>query len=135
MNEEKVVGVTEQTLTAEPVDLTGTQEDLVGHKDLTNHELHVAENVTPEDHGKEEAAKVRDPEDITEKELDQGFYDETTVKPKKDIPVEYPIEYLFNPNNKKIFPVNEAIVKQKHLIPCTKEGKLLPDNRRPSDFR
>ncbi len=56
-------------------------------------------------------------------------------KPAKDIPEELPIEYLFNPNNKKVFPVNKDIIKQKGLIPCTKEGKLLPDTRRLSEFR
>lgn len=107
----KVVGETKPTVTGETVDLTGSQEELTGHKDLTNPELYVEENITPEDFGKEEA------------------------KPKKDIPAEYTIEYLINLETKNVFPVNEDIVRQKHLVPCTKEGKILPDNRRPSDFR
>ncbi len=134
--EANVIGETEQTVTAEPVDLTGNQE--------------VEENVTTEDFGVDEALKAEGENVVTEDTKDgQGFIDPdagtqddgandhrlSTVKPKKDIPEEYTIEYLYNPNNRKVFPVNEDIVKQKHLIPCTKEGKLLPDNRRPSDLR
>lgn len=126
------------------VDLTGSQE--------------VEENVTPEDFGKAEAEKVEVEPKGTAIEIDQdikdfpedipidspdagtgedGFNDHrlSTVKPEKEYLVETAIEYLFNPNNKKIFPVNKDIVKQKDLVPCTKEGKILPDTRRPSDFR
>lgn len=99
----KVVGETKQTLTAEPVDLTGSQEV-------------AKENENPEDFGKEEAKAEE-------------------VKPAKVYPVEVPIEYLKNTETGNIFPVNKDIVRQKFLVPCTKEGKVLPDHRRPSDFR
>ncbi len=119
--EEQAIDETEIEVTPKgvPVDLTGNQ---------------VEENVTPEDFGIEEAAGFIDP-DIGTQDDPANDHRLSTVKPRKDIPEEYVIEYLYNPENKKIFPVNEAIVKQKHLVPCTKEGKLLPDNRRPSDFR
>ncbi len=115
-------------------DLTGSQE---------------GENVTTEDFGIEEAtlassilndSAVKDEQGFIDSEAgtqDDGANDHrlSTVKPKKDIPDETPIEFLFNPNNKKVFPVNKDIVRQKGLIPCTEDGKLLPDFRRPSDFR
>ncbi len=155
LTEAKVVGETEKTLTAEPVDLTGNQEVVEEDPGYDAAIEAQGENITPEDFGKDEAIiggahngenPVVDPEHTTltapDVDPDAGTSDDpandgrlSTVKPKKDIPEEYTIEYLFNPNNNKIFPANEAIVKQKHLIPCTKEGKILPDNRRPSDFR
>ncbi len=116
------------------VDLTGSQ---------------IEENETPEDFGFAEAAiqaSIRLNESAAKDEakaFDKALISPPepiepvlpAIKPKKDIPEELPIEFLYNPNNKKIFPVNAAIVKQKHLIPCTEDGKILPDTRIPSDFR
>lgn len=84
--------------------------------DLTSTQEEVQENETPADFGKEEAKAEE-------------------VKPAKVYPVEVPIEYLKNTETGNIFPVNKDIVRQKFLVPCTKEGKVLPDHRRPSDFR
>jgi hypothetical protein len=125
------------TMKQNPVDLTGSQID---------------ENTTPEDFGNEEAIKggAQNGENpVTETPKDeQSFIDPavgtqddgandhrlSTVKPEKEYPVDTVIEYLYNPENKKVFPANKDIVKQKHLIPCTKEGKLLPDERTAQDF-
>ncbi len=121
--------------TAKPVDLADSQV--------------AEEDVTTEDFGKGEAdgenTVTENMKDITIEEAADAagltvmeYIAQQTVtaeKPVKDIPEELPIEYLFNPNNKKIFPVNKDIIRQKFLIPCTKDGKLLPDFRRPSDFR
>lgn len=112
------------------VDLTGSEEVV----ETSTPALQNFENPVIEEYGSQNVQNpapdaVRDPEDVTEKEINQGFYNE------KVYPVETTIEYLFNPNNKKVFPVNKDIVRQKGLVPCTKEGKLLPDTRRPSDFR
>ncbi len=164
LKEAKAVGETETTLTAEPVDLTGNQE-VVEEEDRGYDAAIEAqgENITPEDFGKEEAIQGGahngenpvDPEHTTlynAVDPDAGTSDDpandgrlSTVrsknrfpdeeKPEKVYPVETPIEFLFNPNNKKIFPVNEDIIKQKGLVPCTEDGKLLPDHRRQSDFR
>ncbi len=119
--EGKVVGENEQTFTAPVVDLTGSQEEV---KDEAVSEL--VETVIEENSVDPDAGTQDDP---------ANDHRLSTVKPKKDVPAETPIEYLFNPSNKKIFPVNEHIIRQKGLIPCTKAGKLLPDYRRPTDFR
>ena len=92
------------------VDLTGTQDDLVGHQDQTNHELHVAENASPEDFGKDEAEGENTvTENMKDIDPDSGTQDDpandhrlSTVKPKKDIPEEYVIEYLYNPSARTI---------------------------------
>ncbi|MCP4257973.1 MAG: hypothetical protein GY774_10665 [Planctomycetes bacterium] len=47
---------------------------------------------------------------------------------------EAPIEYLLNPVNKRVFEVNDDLVKRKDLVSCTKEGKRLHDNRRLGRF-
>ncbi len=103
------------------VDLTTTQEEVTEHQDLTSHELHVAENETPEDFGKDEAGKPELQKEL-EKEVVKSVY--------KDIPVEVPIEYLLNMETGNVFPVNDTIIKQRHLKPCDKDGRLIHDSRR-----
>jgi hypothetical protein len=48
---------------------------------------------------------------------------------KKDIPEEVEITHLKHPITGHIFGVNDIIIKQRHLLPCTEEGKLVHDNR------
>ncbi len=112
---EDVLGEEDSLFAPDTVDLTDSQE----------------ENVTTEDFGKGEA----EGENTVTENMKDNAPDEVEEKPAKIGCEETVIEYLFNPNNKKIFPVNDDIVKQKFLVPCTKDGKLLPDTRRPSDFR
>ena len=100
---EDVLGKDDSLFQPDPKDLTGSQEDLVGHQDLTNHELHVAEN--------------------------EAEGENTVTENMKDIPVEVEIEYLKNMETGNIFPVNETIINQKLLKPCDKDGKLVYDNR------
>ncbi len=119
--EGKVVGETEQTVAAEPVDLTGSQEEVKDEAVVEVVETIIEENTVDPDAGTQD-----DP---------ANDHRLSTVKPEKVYPVEVPIEYLLNMNTGNVFPVNEDIVRQKGLVPCTKDGKVLPDHRRPSDFR
>jgi hypothetical protein len=57
----------------------------------------------------------------------QGRLDPKYVKEVK-------IEYLKNPDTGRIFPANETIMKQRHLIPCDKDGNVVHDNRQLGRF-
>ncbi len=111
---------------AKAVDLTGGQDDLIGHKDLTNHELHVAEG----ENTVTENMKDIDPEDGT---VEDSVNDHrlSTVKPLEIAD----IKFLRSKTTGNVFPVNKEIIQQKGLMPCTEDGKILEDPRRPSDFR
>ncbi len=131
--EGKVVGVTEQTVAAETVDLTGSQEEVTdpeaGTQDdpANDHRLSIPQDITEEDAEAQKAGLTLEAYRAQQTALTEPI--------KKEYPVELPIEYLLNMNTGNIFPVNEDIVRQKGLVPCTKDGKVLPDHRRPSDFR
>jgi hypothetical protein len=58
-----------------------------------------------------------------------------TENMKDDAPVEVPdvapedIKYLKNEDNGRVFEVTPEIIGQRHLVPCTKEGKTFKDTR------
>jgi hypothetical protein len=134
-----------------PVDLTDSQEVL---SEDTVEELQKPasippeENVTPEDYGKEESAKI---EGENLKDLTGDQNDNVTPEKlvhnypcdpadpyegrKKNIPVEVPITHFKNIETGNIFKTNEAISQQRHLRPCDKSGNLVPDTRTQQDLR
>jgi hypothetical protein len=46
-----------------------------------------------------------------------------------EVPLETEITHLRHPATGNIFLANKETLNQKHLRPCTEEGKLVPDTR------
>jgi hypothetical protein len=89
------------------------------HKDLTNHELYISNQLSV------------DPDEGTVEDI---VNDHRLSRVKKDIPEEVEIKFLRHPKTGTVFSVNDAIIKQKHLIPCDETGKAVYDNRQFNRF-
>lgn len=106
-------------------DEVGSMEEVFGKDDSMFHEA-------PPIPGAE--VPVEGENTVTENMKDNAPVDLTDTQ-EKDIPEEYEITHMKNVETGHVFPVNDTIRQRKFLYPCTAEGKLLPDLRRPSELR
>lgn len=112
----------------------GSMEEVFGEKDVM---FMKEENLDLSDTEKEGENTVEEAEYEGEK---IGFSDEpgentVTENMKDNAPDEVPevapedIKYLKNEETGHVFEVTPEIVGQRHLVPCTKEGKTFKDTR------
>jgi hypothetical protein len=101
-----------------------TNRNIPGTKDLTGSQNH-PEPVEPVDQDEGTVEDIVNDHRLSTAGGDVDPYEGE----KEDISEEVEITHLRHPKTGIVFPVNDAIIKQKHLRPCDEKGKLVHDSR------
>jgi hypothetical protein len=105
----------------------GSMEEVFGENDSMFQREYSAvpegENTVTENM-KDNAPDEVDPDEGT---VEDGVNDHRLAEVPEVAPED--IKYLKNEENGRIFEVTPALIGQRHLVPCTKEGKTFKDTR------